>query len=155
MFSLIQLPNLRWIPKALSLSPSPQKPSPTQHARDANYTIQENVRYFNLIRYTLLLINSNRKSFNRHPLRVFEMSSQNCYLGVTSPTIERRTIAIFMIYAFRSASSKGTPSTKPTEKLRSPSTFRPVLLSPPQDTHILKANRRKCSSPFTLRLSHG
>jgi len=35
MFNLIQLPNLRWIPKALSSSPS----FPTQHARDA---LQEN-----------------------------------------------------------------------------------------------------------------
>ena len=83
------------------------------------------------------------------------MLSQSCYLSVTSPTIERRTIAIFMIYAFRSASSKGTPSTKFMEKLRSRSTFLAVLLSPLQDTHILKVDQLKCSSPSTLRLSHG
>jgi len=152
MFSLIQLPNLRWIPKALSLSPSPQKPSPIQLARD---TIQETVRYFILIHHTVLLINSIRKRFNWHPLRVSEMLSQSYYLGVTSPIIERHTIAIFMIYAFRSASWKGTPSTKSMEKLRSRSTFLPVLLSPLQDTHILKVDRLKCSSPFTLHLSHG
>jgi hypothetical protein len=39
MFSLIQLPNLRWIPKALSESSSPIPPSPTRLARD---TIQGN-----------------------------------------------------------------------------------------------------------------
>ena len=147
MLSLIQLPNLRWIPKALSLSPT--------LARD---TIEENVnvRYFILIpRSAIILINSNRKKFNSHPLRIFEMLSQSCFLSVISPTIERPTIAIFMIYAFRSASSKGTPSTKSMEKLRSRSTFLAVLLSPPQDTHILKVDRPKFSSPFTLRLSHG
>lgn len=152
MFSLIQLPNLRWIPKTSSLSPSPQKPSPIQLARD---TIQETVRYFILIHHTVLLINSIRKRFNWHPLRVSEMLSQSYYLGVTSPIIERRTITIFMIYAFRSASWKGTPSTKSMEKLRSRSTFLPVLLSPLQDTHILKVDRLKCLSPFTLRFSHG
>ena len=155
MFSLIQLPNLRWIPKNLSLSPSPERPSPTQLGKDT--ILQENVRYFILIlRHSVLLINSNhRKRFNWHPRRVFEMLSQSCYLCVTSPTIERRTITIFMIYAFRSASSKGTPSTKSMGKLRSRSTFLAVLLSPLQDTHILKVDRLKCSSPFTLRLSHG
>ena len=154
MFSLIQLPNLRWIPKALWVSPSPQKPSPTQFAKD---TIQENVRYFILIRYTVLLINSNRKRFNCRPLpmRIFEMLSQNCYLSVTYPTIEHHTIAIFMIFAFRSASSKGILSTKSTERLRSQNTFLVVLLSPLQVTHILKIDRLKCTSPFTLHFSHG
>ena len=149
MFSLIQLPNLRWIPKALSLSPSPspQKPSPTRLAGDSIY---ENVRYFILVRNIVLLINSDRKK-----LRVFEMLSQSCYLCVTSPTIKRRTIAIFMIYAFRSASSKSTPSTNPMEKLRSRNTFHVVLSSPLQHTHILKVDRLKCSLPFTLRFSHG
>ena len=152
MFSLIQLPYLRWISKALSLSPSPQRPSPCQLV-----TIQENVRYFILTRHTVLLININRKKLSCHPLtrRVFEMLSPSCYLSVTSPTIERHTIAIFIIYAFRSAGSKGTPSTKSTEKLLSRSTFLLVLLSPLQDTHILKAGRLKCSSPFTPRFSHG
>ena len=154
MFSLIQLPNLRWIPENLPLSPTFQRPSTTL----ASGTIEEheNVRYFIPIRHsTVLLINSNRKMFNWHPPRVFEMLSQRCYLSVTSPTIERRTIAIFMIYAFRSASSKGTPSTKSMEKLRSRSTFLAVLLWPQQHTHILKVDQLKCSSPFTLRLSHG
>ena len=152
MFSLIQLPNLRWIPKALSLSPSPQRPSSSQLA-----TIQVNVRYFILTRHTVPLININRKRFNCNPLtrKVFGMLSTNCYLSVTSPIIERHTIAIFMIYAFRSASSKSTPSTKSTEKLLSQSTFPVVLLSPLRDTHILKVDRLKCSSPFTLRFSHG
>ena len=147
MFSLIQLPNLRWIPKALSLSPA--------LARD---TIEENVnvRISILIRPTLLLINShNRKKLIWHLLRIFEMLSQSCFLGVTSPTMKRPTIAIYMIYAFRSASSKATLSTTSTEKLRSWSTSLAVLLSPLQDTHILKIDRPKCSSPFTLRLSRG
>jgi hypothetical protein len=146
MFSLIQFPNLRWIPMALSMSPI--------LARD---TIEENknVRYFIPIRQsTVLLIKCNRKKLNQHPspLKIFEMLSQSCYLGVTSPSIERPTIAIFMIYAFRSASSKGTPS---MEKLQLRSTFLAVLLSPLQDMHILKVNQLKCSSPFTLRLSDG
>ena len=152
MFTLIQLPNLRWIPKALSFSLSPQSPSPIQLAKD---TIEEIVRNFILIRLTVLLIDSNRKRLNWHPLRIFEMLSQSCFLGVTSPTMKRPTIAIFMIYAFRSASSKATLSTTSTEKLRSWSTSLAVLLSPLQDTHILKIDRPKCSSPFTLRLPHG
>ena len=112
--------------------------------------------FYSNTRHTVLLINNNMKRFN-YPLtrRVFEMLSPSCYLSVTSPTIERHTIAIFMIYAFRSASSKGTPSTKSTEKLLSRSSFLVVLLSPLQDTHILKVDRLKCSSPFTLRFSHG
>ena len=128
MSSLMQLPNLQWIPKAFSLSQSPQKPSPSQLARD---TILENVRYFILISYTILLINSNSERFNWHPPRVvFEVLSQSCYLDITSPTIERRTIMIFMTYAFRSASSRGTPSTKSMENLPSQSSFLPVLCSP-------------------------
>ena len=146
MFSLIQLPNLRWIPKALSPNP------PAQLVKD---TTHENVRYFILVRHTVLLIINNRKKFNWSPLRVFEMLSQSCSLSLISPSIERRTIAIFMIYAFRSASSKSTPSTKSMEKLRSRSTFLAVLLSPLQDTHISKIDRLKCTSPSTLRLSHG
>ena len=153
MFSLIQLPNLRWIPKALSFSLSPQGPSPTQLAKD---TKQENVRNFILIfSPTVLLIDSNRKRLNWHPVRIFEMLSQSCYPGVISPTIERRTITIFMIYAFRSASSKITPSTKYMEKIRSRSTFIAVLLPPPQHMHILKIDRLKCTSPFTVRLLYG
>ena len=42
-FSLIQVPILQWIPKALLLSPSPQRPSLTQLAKDS---IKENVRKF-------------------------------------------------------------------------------------------------------------
>ena len=59
MFSLIQLPNLKWIPKALYLSQNLQRPSPTQPTRD---TIQKNVRYFVLVHHTVTirLINSNR-----------------------------------------------------------------------------------------------
>ena len=152
MFSLIQLPNLQWIPKALPLSQSSQRPSPSQLARD---TVQERVRYFIPIRHAILFINVNSKRFKLYPLRVFEMLSQSCYLGLTSPTIERRTIVIFMIYAFRSASSRGTPSTKSMENLQSRSTFLPVLLSPLQHTDILNVDRPNCSSPFTLRFSHG
>ena len=144
MFNLIQLPNLRWIPKALSLSPSPQTPSPTQLAKD---TIQEDVRYFILIRHTVLLINNNRKKFNQHLLRVFKMLSQNCYLSVTYPTIKHHwhTIAIFIIYASKNANSKNTPSTtKSTAKLQSRNTFLVVLSSPLQDTPILKIDQLKC-----------
>ena len=83
------------------------------------------------------------------------MLSQSCYLGVTYPTIERRTITIFMIYAIRSASSKGTQSTKSAEMLRSRSTFLAVSLWPLLHTHILKVDRLKCTSPFTLRFLHG
>ena len=83
------------------------------------------------------------------------MLSQSYYLDVTFPTIERRAIAIFIIYAFRSASSNGTPLTKSMEKLRSQSTFLPVLLSPLQYTDNLKVDRLNCSSPFTLCFSHG
>ena len=68
MFTLIQLPNLRWIPKALSFSLSPQSPSPIQLAKD---TIEEIVRNFILIRLTVLLIDSNRKRLNWHPQRIF------------------------------------------------------------------------------------
>ena len=143
MFTLIQLPNLRWIPKALSFSLSPQRPSPIQ---------QEIVRDFILIHLTVLLIDSNRKRLNWHPLRIFEMLSQSCYLGVISPTFDHRTIAIFMIYAFRSASSKGTPS---MENIRSRSTFLTVSISPPQHMHILKVDRLKCTSPFTLGSVYG
>ena len=152
MFSLIQLPKLRWIPKALSASPSPQRLSHTQ----LEDTMPQNVRYFILIRHnTVLIINGNRKRSNWHPTTVFEMLSLSCYLSITYPTIKRHTIATFMIYVFRSANSKDTPSTKFMEKPRSPSTFFVVLLSPLQHTHILKIDRLKCSSPFTLRLSHG
>ena len=152
MFSLIQLPNLRWIPKVLSFSLSPQRPFPTQLAKD---TKQENVRNFILICLTVPLIDGNRKRLNWHPVRIFEKLSQSCYPGVISPTIERRTITIFMIYAFRSASSKITPSTKYMEKIRSRSTFIAVLLPPPQHMHILKIDRLKCTSPFTVRLLYG
>ena len=152
MFSLIQLPKLRWIPKALSASPSPQRLSLTQ----LEDTTPQNVRYFILIRHnTVLIINGNRKRSNWLPLGVFEMLSLSCYLSVTCPTIKCHTIAIFMVYAFRSASSKGTPSTKFMEKIQSPSTFLVVLLWLLQDTHILKINLLKCSSPFTLHSSHG
>ena len=147
MFSLIQLPNLRWIPKALSSSPT--------LARD---TMEENtnVRYFILMHQsTVLLINRNhRERLNWHPLRIFEMLSQSCYLGVTSLTIERPTIAIFMIYAFRSANSKGIPSIISMEKLRSRSAFLAVLLPLLPHMHILKVDRPRCSSLFTLRLPH-
>ena len=148
MFSLIQLPNLRWIPKALSLSPTPARDTTIEENEN------ENVRYSNTSLYSLL-INSNRKKLNWHPLRIFEKLSQRCYLGVISPTIERRTIAIFMIYAFRSVRSKGTPSTKSMEKIRSRSTFLTVLISPPQHMQILKVDRLKCISPFTVRLLYG
>ena len=156
MFSLIQLPKLRWIPKTLSSSPSPQRLSPIQLEIDTIHW-QENVRNFILTHHsTVLIINyDNRKRSNWRPLRVFEMLSQSFYLSVTYPTIKRHTIAIFMIYAFRNASSKDTPSTKSMEKLRSPNTFLVVLLSPLQDTHILKIDRLKCSSHFTLRLLLG
>ena len=113
MFSLIQLPNLRWIPKALSSSPTPQRPSPTTQL--PRNTIQENVRYFILISPycpSYQIITNRKRSNNRHPQRVFEISSQNCYLVVTSPTIEHHTITISTIYAFKNASSKNTPSTK-------------------------------------------
>ena len=149
MFSLIQLPNLRWIPKALSLPVSPTL------ARDA---IEENknVRIFILIcRSALLLISSNRKKLNWHLLRIFEMLSQSCFPGVTSPTIERPTIRIFMIFAFRSASSKIIPSTKSMAKIQSRNTFIAVLLPPPQHMHILKVDRLKFSSPFTVCLLYG
>ena len=149
-FNLIQLPNLRWIPKTLSSSPSP---SSTQLERD---TEQGDVRFFILIRpHTVLLIITNRKMFNWNPLRVFETLSQSFYLSVTSLTTERHTIAIFMIYAFKNASSKSTPSTKSMGKLRSRNTFHVVLSSPLQHTHILKVDLLKCSSHFTLRFSHG
>ena len=156
MFSLIQLPNLQWIPKALSLSLSLQGPSPTQLARDA---IQEKVRYFILTRHTIL-INSNRKRYNRHPQRVFKMLSQNCYHDVTSPFIDRNTIVIFMIYAFRSASSRGTPLTQ--------SYWRNPWKIFDSEVHsfwcydllysirtFLKVELFKCSSPFTLLFSSG
>ena len=109
---------------------------------------------FILIRLTVLLIDSNREKLNWHPVMIFEMSSQSCYLCVISPTIERRTIRTFMIYAFRSASSKITPSTKSMEKIRSRSTFLAELLPLPQHMHILKVDRPRCSSLFTLRLPH-
>ena len=154
MFSLIQLPKLRWIPKALSASPSPQKLSLT--GTKLEDTMPQNVRYFILIRHnTVLIINGNRKRSNWHPTTVFEMLSLSCYLSITYPTIKRHTIATFMIYAFRSANSKDTPSTKSMEKLRSQSTFLVVLSSPLQDTLILKIDRLKCSSPFTRRFSLG
>ena len=97
----------------------------------------------------------NRKRFNRPLLRIFEMLSQSCYLSVISPTIERHTIATFTIYAFRSANSKGTPSTKPMENIRSSSTFLVALLSPLQHTDILEIDQLRCSLPFTLRFSPG
>ena len=166
MFSLIQLPNLRWIPKAFSLSPSPQRPSTTssttqlENLEDTQLEkdtiiVQENVRiFFILIRSSLSII-SFRKTFICHPLRVFEMLSQNSYLNATSLTIKRHTTRIFTIYAFKNANSKNTPSTKSMEKLRSQSTFLVVLSSPLQDTLILKIDRLKCSSPFTQRFSLG
>ena len=107
-----------------------------------------------LIRLTVLLIDSNREKLNWHPVMIFEMLSQSCYLCVISPTIERRTIRTFMIYAFRSASSKITPSTKSMEKIRSQSTFLAVLLPLLPHMHILKVDRPRCSSLFTLRLPH-
>ena len=107
-----------------------------------------------LIRLTVLLIDSNREKLNWHPVMIFEMLSQSCYLCVISPTIERRTIRTFMIYAFRSASSKITPSTKSMEKIRSQSTFLAELLPLLPHMHILKVDRPRCSSLFTLRLPH-
>ena len=157
MFSLIQLPNLRWIPKALSSSPTPQRPSPTTQL--PRNTIQENVRYFILISPycpSYQIITNRKRSNNRHPQRVFEISSQNCYLVVTSPTIEHHTITISTIYAFKNASSKNTPSTKSTEKPPSRNTFLAVLSSPLQVTPILKKiDQHKCSSRFTLLSSLG
>ena len=110
--------------------------------------------FFILIRSSLSII-SFRKTFICHPLRVFEMLSQNSYLNATSLTIKRHTIRIFTIYAFKNANSKDTPLTKSMEKLRSQSTFLVVLSSPLQDTLILKIDRLKCSSPFTRRFSLG
>ena len=108
MFSLIQRLNLRWIPKALSLSLSPQIP-PTQLAKDM---IQENV-----LSLTALLIDSNRKKLNWHPQRIFGKLSQRCYLDVIFPTIERRTIYdLHDLCTLRSASSKMTPSTKSIDR---------------------------------------
>ena len=129
------------------------KSSESSHPTRKRY-VSRKCKKFILIRLTVLLIDSNREKLNWHPVMIFEMSSQSCYLCVISPTIERRTIRTFMIYAFRSASSKITPSTKSMEKIRSRSTFLAVLLPLPQHMHILKVDRPRCSSLFILHLPH-
>ena len=129
------------------------KSSESSHPNRKRYDSRK-CKKFIPIRLTVLLIDSNREKLNWHPVMIFEMSSQSCYLCVISPTIERRTIRTFMIYAFRSASSKITPSTKSMEKIRSRSTFLAELLPLPQHMHILKVDRPRCSSLFTLRLPH-
>ena len=125
------------------------------HPTRKRYETRKRKKIYLIFSPTVLLIDSNRKRLNWHPVRIFEKLSQSCYPGVIFPTIERRTITIFMIYAFRSASSKITPSTKYMEKIRSRSTFIAVLLPPPQHMHILKIDRLKCTSPFTVRLLYG
>ena len=102
------------------------------------------------------IITNRKRSNNRHPQRVFEISSQSYYLVVTSPTIEHHTTKIFMIYAFKNASSKNTLSTKSTEKPPSRNTFLAVSSSLLQATPILKKiDQHKCSSRFTLLSSLG
>ena len=108
MFSLIQRLNLRWIPKALSLSLSPQIP-PTQLAKDM---IQENVASL-----TALLIDSNRKKLNWHPQRIFGKLSTEVLSRCNIPYY-RTPYDIRSSWSMhsRSASSKMTPSTKSIDR---------------------------------------